>query len=84
MLLTAAATPATDLPDLRAAGVDYIGASSATPDLPDYVARTRKAGLAFTVWTVDDPGAAVALVRSGVASVFTNDPWALSQAISAG
>jgi glycerophosphoryl diester phosphodiesterase len=84
MLLTSAAKPATDLPGLRTAGIDYVGASAATPDLAGYADRTRAAGLGFTVWTVNDPSAAAALVRSGVASVFTNDPWAASKAISAG
>ena len=55
-----------------------------TPVSPVEKDRTRKAGLGFAVWVVNDSGAAAALVRSGAVSVFTDDPWAMRAALRRG
>lgn len=57
--------PHVDTPGLGAAAVD----------------AAHQAGLAVLVWTVDDPGRAVALARAGVDALCTNDPAGLVRAL---
>jgi glycerophosphoryl diester phosphodiesterase len=46
------------------------------------LARHVRRGLRLGVWTVNDPGDAVELVRLGVASIITDAPGAISKALS--
>ena len=65
-----------------------VGASVAcvhdrTPDLAaDGIAAAHDAGIALLVWTVDDPERARELAEAGVDAICTNDPAAISAALT--
>lgn len=67
--------------EVRADGLDLKGVREVID--ADFVSRCHDNDLSVHVWTVDDPEAAVAFGRAGVASVTTNRPDVVRQAIDA-
>lgn len=79
-------TPASDeliatAQEVHADGLDLKGVREVID--AGFVRRCQDAGLSVHVWTVDDPEAAVAFARAGVASVTTNRPDTIRSAIDA-
>jgi glycerophosphoryl diester phosphodiesterase len=67
----------------RASGADGVGVQGLGGIDEAFVGALRQAGLAFHVWTVDDPAAAARFLRLGAASVTTNRPRFLRDALQA-
>jgi glycerophosphoryl diester phosphodiesterase len=73
-------SPAQAIERAAAHGVDAIHPHDLLVD-PSMLARARSAGLAVTVWTVDDPARIRQLAEWGVDGVITNDPAAARRAL---
>ncbi|WP_346921759.1 glycerophosphodiester phosphodiesterase [Glutamicibacter creatinolyticus] len=77
LLLLLEQTP--DPQEIKAHGIDYVGASR---DLPaDYLAALKEAGLTVYVYTVNRAERLVPLLELGIDGVFTDDPWKLERQI---
>lgn len=65
--------PASTIGRVEAHGFDAVNPQDLMVD-QSFVDRSKRAGLAINVWTVDDPERMIALAEMGVDSIITNDP----------
>jgi len=68
------------LKQTKEAGLDGLDTSARGPLTPEWIAKTKKAGLSYYVWTVDKPEVAKKLFQTGINGVTTNRPgWLREQ-----
>ncbi|MDG2422364.1 MAG: glycerophosphodiester phosphodiesterase family protein [Phycisphaerales bacterium] len=65
----------------RAVRDEFDGLDTTAKQPGELAARMKAAGLLLGVWTVNDPSAALALVRSGVQEITTDDPPKIIRAL---
>ena len=69
----------------RQAGLDGLDLGAKGPLRPPFTDQIRAAGLAWYVWTVDDPARALELIEAGVQGLTTNRPaWLRAQLAASG